>query len=76
MSTLTSPNLDLAKKLNVAAYIVSFAVLALVALMREVKIPLPEGIDLYFLAPFHATLNGLTAVVLIIAFIFIKQKKV
>lgn len=75
MST-TAPNQALAKKLNIVAWIVSIVVLALVALMREVKIPLPEEFDLHFLPPFHATLNALTAVVLIIAFVFIKQKKV
>jgi putative membrane protein len=69
-------NIELAKKLNIAAWIVTAAVLILVALMRQVKIPLPEGWDFSFLPPFHATLNALTAVVLLIAFYFIKQKNV
>ena len=69
-------NIELAKKLNIAAWIVTAAVLILVALMRQVKIPLPEGWDFSFLPPFHATLNALTAVVLLIAFYFIKQKHV
>ncbi|MCH2083197.1 MAG: DUF420 domain-containing protein [Saprospiraceae bacterium] len=69
-------NLKLEKKLNVAAWIVTGAVLILVGLMRQVKIPLPDGWDFSFLPPFHATLNALTAVVLIIAFYFIKQKNV
>lgn len=69
-------NLVLSKRLNVAAWIVSGAVLVLVGLMRRVKIPLPESIDLGFLPPFHATLNALTAVVLIVALYFIKTKQV
>lgn len=69
-------NLQLEKKLNVAAWIVTVAVLGLVGLMRRVKIPLPEGLDLSFLPPFHATLNALTAVFLLIALYFIKQKKI
>ena len=64
------------KRLNTAAWIVSGAVLTLVVLMREIKIPLPEGVQLDFLPPFHATLNAITAVVLMAALYFIKQKKV
>ncbi|MDX2071505.1 MAG: DUF420 domain-containing protein [Haliscomenobacter sp.] len=69
-------NLQLEKKLNVAAWIITVAVLGLVGLMRRVKITLPEGVDLGFLPPFHATLNALTAVVLLVALFYIKQKKV
>ena len=69
-------NLQLAKQMNVAAWIITGAVLALVGLMRQVKIPIPDEWDLSFLPPFHATLNALTAVVLLIAFYFIKQKNV
>ncbi len=70
------PNVQLAKKLNIGAWIVSGAVLLLVGLMRQVKITLPAGVNLGFLPPFHATLNALTAVVLLVALYFIKQKKV
>jgi len=69
-------NKQLEKKLNIAAGVVTFLVLILVGLMRQVKIPLPEGVDLLFLAPFHATVNGLTAIVLLFSLIFIKQKRV
>lgn len=67
-------NLSQAKKLNTLAWIVSGAVLVLVVLMRRVKLPVPETLDLSFLPPFHATLNALTAVVLIGALIAIKNK--
>ena len=69
-------NIQLAKRLNVWAWVVTGAVLVLVGLMRQVKIPLPEGWDFSFLPPFHATVNAITAVVLIAAFYFIKQKNV
>ncbi|WP_373553330.1 DUF420 domain-containing protein [Haliscomenobacter sp.] len=69
-------NLQLEKKLNVAAWIITIAVLGLVGMMRRVKIPVPESLDLGFLPPFHATLNALTAVVLLLALYYIKQKKV
>jgi len=68
--------LQLEKKLNIVAGIITVAVLILVGLMRQVKIPLPEGVDLHFLAPFHAGVNALTAIVLLCSLIFIKQKKV
>ncbi len=67
-------NLQLARKLNAAAWVFTGVVLVLVGLMRRVKIPLPEGVDLSFLAPFHAGVNAVTAVVLLVALYFIKQK--
>lgn len=62
------------KKLNLIAYVVSAVVLLLVGLMRRVKIDI--GIDFHFLPPFHATLNALTAVILLVAFYYIKNKQV
>lgn len=73
MSTL-QPNIPLEKKLNLLAYIVSVVVLLLVGLMRRVKIDL--GIDFHFLPPIHASLNALTAVILLTALYFIKNKQV
>jgi len=69
-------NLLLAKKLNRAAWIITAVVLLLVGLMRRVKINLPEGWDFSFLPPFHASVNALTAIVLVLAFYFIKQKNI
>lgn len=69
-------DLQLERKLNLGAWIVTGAVLVLVGIMRRVKIPLPEGVDLSFLAPFHAGVNALTAVTLLVALYFIKQKQV
>lgn len=69
-------NIQLAKRLNIWAWVVTIAVLLLVGLMRQVKIPVPAGWDFSMLPPFHALLNTLTAFVLIAAFYFIKQKNV
>ena len=65
-------NLELAKKLNIAAIIISVAVLFLVGLMRQVK--LNVGIDFSFLPPVYSVLNGLCAVFLGMAFYQIKNK--
>lgn len=72
----TSENLLLEKRLNIAAWVVTGAVLLLVGLMRRVKIPLPEGVNVDFLPPFHATMNACTAIVLLLAYYFILEKKV
>ena len=69
-------NLVLARQLNKAAWLITVVVLILVGMMRRVKITLPDGWDFSFLPPFHATLNGLTAVVLVAALYFIKQKQI
>lgn len=73
---MEQPQLKLAKQLNAAAWVVTAVVLILVGLMRRVKIALPEGWDFSFLAPFHAGVNAVTAVVLLIAFYFIRQKNI
>ena len=67
MEAVNNPNIALAKKLNVAAWIITIVVLALVGMMRRVKID--TGIDFSFLPPFHATLNAITAVILVFALI-------
>ncbi len=70
------PNLKLAKKLNIIAWVVTVLVLLLVGMMRQIKIELPEGWDFGFLPPFHAGVNALTFFVLLVAFYFIKQKRI
>jgi putative membrane protein len=67
-------NLQLAKKLNIAAWIVSAVVLALVVAMR--KISLDFGIDFTFLPPLYSILNALTAVFLMSGLYQIKQKNI
>ena len=65
-------DLVLEKKLNIVAYFLTFVVLILVGLMRRFKFDV--GIDFSFLAPFHASLNALTALFLLAGLYFIKSK--
>ena len=64
----------LESKLNKAAWAVSAVVLLLVGAMRRVKIASP--VDFAFLPPVHATLNAITAAVLVAAFVAIKRRRV
>jgi putative membrane protein len=66
----------LSKKLCIVAWILTAAVLTLVVLMREFKIPLPDGWSMGFLPPVHAVLNSLVAVCLLIALAAVKQGKI
>lgn len=68
------PNLVLAKKMNIAAIIVSVVVLFIVGFMRQVK--LDTGIDFSFLPPVYSTLNAICAVFLGLAIYQIKQKNI
>ena len=67
-------NNALAVKLNRIAYVLSGAVLLLVGMMRKIKIQ--TDIDFSFLPPFHASLNGVVAVLLIVALYYIKKKEI
>jgi putative membrane protein len=70
------PQEELSKKLGIAAWILSAAVLALVVVMRGPKIPLPDGWSFAFLPPVHALLNSLVAVSLVGAIIAVKQGEI
>ena len=71
------PNRILGKKLTIVSWIVTVAVWGLVGLMRgPTKIPLPEGVTLDFLPMVHAGLNCLVALFLILALVFVKQRKI
>lgn len=59
------------KKARRAIIIASIAIPLVVALLFGVKI---DGVDLSFLPPIYASINGLTAVLLVVALIAIKQK--
>ena len=67
-------NIPLAKKLNIAAWIISGVVLILVGLMRRVK--LDVGVDFSFLPPLHASFNVGVAIALLFALYFVKQKNI
>lgn len=62
--------------LKITIWVVSAVVLLLVGVMRQYKLPVPEGWDVGFLPAVNATLNALTAVALVFSLYFIKQGKV
>lgn len=71
-----TPNEALSKKLGIAAWIASAAVLILVVLMQRIKLPLPEGFSFSFLPPVHAVLNSLVAICLVGALVAVKLGKI
>jgi|SRR5690606_33882442 putative membrane protein len=62
------------KKYNKLIVVLSVAIPIIVAILFGVKIPNVEPLS--FLPPIYATINGITAVILVIAFIAIKNKNV
>jgi len=66
----------LSRKLKGLAWVLTTVVLALIAVMQKVRLDVPEGWDTSMLPPFHAGVNAVGAVVLILALVFIKQGKV
>lgn len=58
------------KRAKMAIYTASVAIPVVVAILFKVKI---DGVDLSFLPPIYATINGITAVVLVAALIAIKK---
>ncbi|CAH8281380.1 putative membrane protein [Mariniflexile fucanivorans] len=62
------------KKYNKLIVILSVVIPIVVAILFGVKIPNVEPLS--FLPPIYATINGLTAVILVIAFFAIKNKKI
>ena len=68
-TTLQDPNK--LKQAKIGIYALSIVVPLVVAVLFRVKI---DGVDLTFLPPIYATINGITAVTLIFSLIAIKQK--
>lgn len=64
------------KGLKILIWVVSAVVLLLVGVMRQYKLPVPEGWNVNFLPAVNATLNGLTALALLCSLYFIKTKNV
>ena len=62
------------KQLKLWANIVSIAIPIVVAILFTVR--LPDVVSLSFLPPIYATINGLTAVILISALIAIKNRRI
>jgi putative membrane protein len=68
-TTLPAEKVQLMRKIII---VVSIAIPIAVAALLKIKIP---GVDLSFLPPTYATINGLTAILLIAALVAIKSKK-
>jgi putative membrane protein len=62
------------KKYNKLIVVLSVVIPIVVAALFGIKIPNVEPLS--FLPPIYATINGLTSVILVIAFIAIKNKKI
>ena len=60
-------------KYNGLIWIVSIVIPVVVAFLFTVRIPNVEPLS--FLPPIYATINGITAIILITAFVAIKMKK-
>lgn len=67
-----STSVDIEKKYKPLVYILSIVIPVAVAVLFGVKI---EGVDLSFLPPIYAGINGLTAIILIAAVVSIKKGK-
>lgn len=70
----SEPDLRLARKLSVAAWIITVVVLLLVGMMRRVKFDV--DVDFSMLPAVNATLNTITAIFLVLAFMFIRRKNI
>jgi putative membrane protein len=66
------------KKLRIAVWVVTALVLLLVGMMRrpELRVTLPEGVNLHFLPAVHAVLNSTVALCLIVALGAVKQRNI
>lgn len=64
-------NEKLAAKLMRAVWVLTFIVVGLIVAMRQIKIPLPEGVSFKFLPAVNAILNSSVTVLLVSAFIAI-----
>ncbi len=73
---MRAPQPELSKKLRAAAWVLSSAVILLVFVMQRVKLPLPTGWSTAGLPFFHAIINALVAVTLVISLSCIKLGKV
>lgn len=71
MSTAENPSAE--KKYNKWIVILSIVIPVVVAVLFTVKIPNVEPLS--FLPPIYASINGLTALILIAAFVAIKNRK-
>jgi putative membrane protein len=67
-------NKSLETRLNRWAYLISVVVLGLVVITGMPKFRIKTDMDFSFLPPFHSSMNAITAVLLLAALYFIKNK--
>ena len=70
------PHEQLSKKLGLAAWVFSAAVILLVVGMQKIRLPLPAGWSTTGLPPFHAAVNAAVALTLLVSLIAIKLGRV
>lgn len=70
------PDEALARRLRVIVWIVSAVVLVLVAMMRKIRLPLPDGWSTDCLPGFNAGVNVVVAALLVVALWFIRSGRV
>jgi len=70
MNTTSAPN-----KTNLRKWIVAVSIVIPIAVAALFGIKI-EGVDFSFLPPIYATINGITAALLVLALIFIKRGKI
>lgn len=72
------PNHQLSKWLKIVSWVITGAVLVIVGMMRQpdLRIPLPEGVDLRFLPAVYSSINGIVAILLVAAIIAVKSGKI
>ncbi len=72
------PNYALSKLLKIAAWVITGMVLVLVGMMRrpDLRIPLPEGVDLGFLPAVNSSINATVAVLLVAAIFAVKSGRI
>jgi putative membrane protein len=69
MNTNSGPN-----KTNLRKWIIAISIIIPIAVAALFGIKI-EGVDFSFLPPIYATINGITALLLLLALIFIKSGK-
>jgi len=68
-------NKSLAKTLDPLVWVLTVVVYVVVMTLHNVHFPLPEGVSLNFLPAFNAICNSLVSICLIMALVFVKQRK-
>lgn len=71
-----SSNDELGRKLMKVVWVLTVVVLGLVVAMRQIKIPLPEGVDLSFLPAVNAGLNTGVALLLIAGLVAVLRGRI